>query len=52
MRIRLAITLDLESRRERNAAPDREVQLDALVETRERDRIGFTMPGPTREDSA
>lgn len=46
MRIRLSLTLDVERRRP-DPAPDREVQLDALVEPQAPGRIGFTtIPGP------
>lgn len=47
MRIRLAITLDVRRDREANGQGDREVQLDALVESQGRERIGFTIPGPS-----
>lgn len=53
MRVRLALTLDIDRRRYELAAPDREAALDALVETSEprhdAPRIGFT--GTIQEDA-
>lgn len=47
--MRLRITIDIERRRP-EVVGEREVQLDSLVETQGPERIGFTIPGPSRQE--